>query len=407
MNNKKRKLIFFWNYLEWGGAQVYFMAIMKEARENWDVITVLPRDSSPEIKGFLDQIGVKCEFIDFFLDTGVATTIKRKLQRQWSRIRAEAATLRFLRRYDLAESILHIETSPWQSWIFLTLLSLRKANVFVTMHNAVSSPARWREVVWKARMQFVSRLPGFHIFASNQDTKNKIRPMVESGFWEKIAVTYTCVDPEQIGKVLATDDREAIRAKHGVGQDVFVVLTVGQFIDRKGRWVLLDSAKRAVIDDPNIIFIWMTPVEPNEEEKQRIAAYDLPDRNFRLVLSPDVGSTREEILTFFRIADVFALPSYVEGLPIALLEAMALGLPSISTSVYAIPEAVHNGETGILIEAGDGEALAREISVLKNDPALRQNLAKTGSEYVLEHFDERVASQLAISKYKECFDDAG
>ncbi len=405
MTKKKRKLIFFWSYLEWGGAQIYLMAIMKAAKRNWDVVAVLPRSSSPEIIGFLHQIGIKCEFLDFHLDLGTAPTIKRKIQRQISRIRSEAATLRFLRRYNLRESILHIETLPWQSWIFLTILSLRKANVFVTLHNALGKNSRWRELVWKARMQFVSRLPGFHIFTSNHDTKNKFRPFVEPGFWDEIEVTYTCVDPEQIAAVIeSTEDISSIRRQHGFDNDNFIVLCVGQFIDRKGRWVFLDAAKVISKDDRNIKFLWLTPVEPDVATIERIAAYDLD--NFRLINSGSVGSTREEILKFFRIADVFTLPSFVEGLPIALLEAMALGLPSISTNIFAIPEAIHHHETGILIEPGDAEALAREIRNLKSDPTLRKNLADNASKYVLDHFDERVASQKAIAKYKECFDDA-
>lgn len=407
MTKIKRKLIFFWTYLEWGGAQVYFMAIMKEAKADWDVVVVLPRASSPEIIRYVEQIGVQIEFLDFHLDTGPAPTIRRKLQRQWSRISGEITTLRFLRRYDLRESILHIETSPWQSWLFLTILALLRANVFVTMHNAISTKARLRQVIWKARMQFVSRLPGFHIFTSNHDTKNKIRHLVEPHFWENIAVTYTCVDPQQIAGTLGREaDRSVIRQRNGFAADDFIVLAVGQFIDRKGRWTFLDAAKLHLNDDPDTIFVWMTPVEANEADKSRIAGYGL-GRNFRLVLSSDVGSKREEILEFFRVADIYALPSFVEGLPIALLEAMALGLPAVSTDVYAIPEAIHHNETGILIDAGDAKALAHEIKNLKCDPKLRQKLAQTGSRYVLEHFDERIASQKAIAKYKECFDDAG
>ena len=403
---EKKKLIFAWTYLEWGGAQVYFMAIMKEAMAEWDVVVVLPRDSSPEIIRYIEQIGAECEFLDYHLDTGLAPTIKRKLQRQWSRIRGEIETLRFLRRYKLSESILHIETCPWQSWIFLTVLSLRRANVFVTMHNAISTNARWRQMIWTARMQVVSRLPGFHIFTSNHDTRNKIRPLVAPAFWEDIAVTYTCVDPEQIAKTLDREsDISVIRKRNGFDVYDFIVLAVGQFIDRKGRWVFLDAAKQYENEDSHTKFVWLTPVWPDESIQARIAEYELGE-SFKLKLSANVGSTREEVLEFFRIADVFALPSFVEGLPIALLEAMALGLPSISTNVYAIPEAIHHGETGILIEAGDAEALAREIKELKNDPALRQKLAKTGSKYVLEHFDERVASQIAIAKYRGCFDDA-
>lgn len=71
-----------------------------------------------------------------------------------------------------------------------------------------------------------------------------------------------------------------------------------------------------------------------------------------------IGSTRLDILRFFRIAGIFALSSFVEGLPIALLEGMALGIPSISTRINGIPEAIKHMETGILIEAGDSGWLA-------------------------------------------------
>jgi glycosyltransferase involved in cell wall biosynthesis len=119
------------------------------------------------------------------------------------------------------------------------------------------------------------------------------------------------------------------------------------------------------------------------------------------VLSADLGSERLDVLTFFRIADVFTLPSYVEGLPIALLEAMALERPSISTNAYAIPEAVKDNETGLLIEAGDAASLADAILRLKEDQALRRRLSKNGRSFVIANFDERDAAATAIAEYEE------
>lgn len=403
MTRAKRQLIFLWTYLEWGGAQVYMMAIMKEALNDWDVIVAIPRASSPEVIGYLEQIGVTIDFLDVSLDHDAAPTIGRKIERQSNRIRTELAALKYLRKYDLKNSILHIEISPWQSWQFLAVLSRRGANVFVTMHNAITGSAI-RETIWKMRMQFVSRLRGFHIFASNQDTKNKVKPLVSPKFWDDIAVTYTCVDPRQIESVIANGRSKAeIRQKDGISDDKFIVLCVGQFIDRKGRWTFLEAAKK-LGNESEIAFVWLTPKPPTEEDQKRIDSYHLS--NFEIRISHETGKTREEILEFFRIADVFAIPSFVEGLPIALLEAMALGIPSISTNVYAIPEALKDRETGLLIEAGDADALADAIVELKNDNKLRHHIAATGREYVIANFDERVASSIAISKYKECFADA-
>src|SRR5207248_2856104 len=101
----KPRLIYVWNYLNWGGAQIYLLAIMKEAKADWDVVVILPHGSSSDILNFLDQIGVSYEFIDACIDSDAAPTVKRKLQRQYSRIRAELRTFLYLRRYDLKRSI--------------------------------------------------------------------------------------------------------------------------------------------------------------------------------------------------------------------------------------------------------------------------------------------------------------
>ena len=405
MTSKKRQLIFYWTYREWGGAQIYFIAIMKVAKADWDVTVVLPRDSSPEILGFLQQVGVNLEFIDVPINTGHASSSGQKLAVHLRHIRTHFASYRFLKKYNLHECILHIEAAPWQSLIFLTALSLRGANVFITLHNAMPNFPRWRVFLWKTRMRIESHLSGFHIFTSNKDTKNKFKGWVSDAFWDKIPVTYTCVNPPEIDEALhAAFDRNAVRSSLNIDAKDFVVLCVGQFIDRKGRWVFLDAAKLALQQDPALQFVWVTPTLPSQQETERIAEYGLGD-NFQLVLSSTIGSRRRDILSFFRLADAFALPSFVEGLPIALLEAMAMGIPSISTNINAISEAIIDGETGILIEAGDAEALANRILTLKADLSLRERLSTAGRAFAIEHFDEREASRIAIDTYKECLAD--
>jgi glycosyltransferase involved in cell wall biosynthesis len=398
------KLIFSWNYLEWGGAQIYLLAIMKEAKAEWDVSVVLPSGSSQQVLNFLADEGIPFEQIDACIDLSPARSYGHRIARHFSRFRAEFRTLRHLRKYKLPECILHVEAAPWQSWIFYTVLSLKGANVFVTMHNMLPDRPAWRVAVWKSRLQFVSRLPGFHIFASNHDTRNKLKGWVEDSFWEKIPVTYTCVNPDQIAAATEMPfDKSETFAAHGIPPSRLIVLCVGQFIDRKGRWTFLDAARLVTNSRSDIGFVWVAPEMPDAADRARIDNYGLGDR-FRLILSGDVGATRTEILRFFRLGNIFALPSFVEGLPISLLEAMAMGLPSISTNVYAIPEAIVDDETGVLIEAGDPEALARAILALADAPERRDRLAAAGREFVLREFDERAASRIAINQYRKCFE---
>jgi len=400
MTEPKRKLIFLWTYAEWGGAQIYLLAVMKRAKELFDIVVILPRESMPDILNFLEKLDIRYEYIDACLDASPAPSIGDKLRRQWRRIHAEWTSFRYLMRYDLSTSILHIETAPWQSWILLTALSMRRAHVFVTMHNIMPRSSGWRELIWKIRMQFVSRLPRFHIFPSNQDTKDRLKGWVSDKFFDAMEVTYTAVNPDEIAEAVRSDlDVGETRLEHGLAAGKFLVLCVGQFIDRKGRWVFLDAAKQIVAEQNDVVFAWLTPKMPDETDQAKIEEYGLGDK-FKLVLSSTVGSNRHDVLRFFRVADAFALVSFVEGLPISLLEAMALGLPSISTNINAIPEAIINDKTGILIEAGDSKALAESILKLKSDSDLRSRLAKTGMEFALTNFDERRVADIVIDSYK-------
>lgn len=404
MTEQKRKLIFRWNYLEWGGAQIYLLAIMKAAKELFDILVILPKGSSAEMIKFLDDAGIRYELSEWHLDTSPADGPWQKIKRQLRRMRVEFDTYLRLLRFDSKTTTFHIDIAPWQSVTFLTAMSLRGAKVFLTLHNALPNAPKWRELMWKAKLHFVSILPGLHFFSSNLDTKNKLKGWVTKRFWDDIKVTYTAVDPSGIEDASTAEvDLDLLRERFGISNDAFVVLCVGQFIDRKGRWMFLEAAKKIKDIDPTINFVWLTPKEPNQQDKQRIDSFAL-NGTFHLILSERVGSTRQDVLTFFRLADVFTLPSFVEGLPIALLEAMALRLPSISTNIYAIPEAIIPDETGILIEAGDSESLVKSILALKADPALRSRLAEKGSQHVLNCFTERTSALTAIAAYEASFE---
>ena len=85
-------------------------------------------------------------------------------------------------------------------------------------------------------------------------------------------------------------------------------------------------------------------------------------------------------------ADCMVLPSYAERLPMAILEAMACGLPIISTNVGTIPEVITDGIEGFLIEPGDIEALADRLVRLDRDKPLRRQMGLAGRELVRQQY---------------------
>lgn len=103
----------------------------------------------------------------------------------------------------------------------------------------------------------------------------------------------------------------------------------------------------------------------------------------------------EDRHAFFKAADVFVLPSYGEGMPMAVLEAMAAGLPVIATRVGGIPELITDGVEGFLIEAGDQRALAKCLKLLVSDTPLRQQMG-AHSRAKAQKFDKEIMlSQVA------------
>jgi colanic acid/amylovoran biosynthesis glycosyltransferase len=88
-------------------------------------------------------------------------------------------------------------------------------------------------------------------------------------------------------------------------------------------------------------------------------------------------------------SDVLVLPSFMEGLPIVLMEALGLGVPVVATRVAGIPELVEEGRTGLLFSPSNWIELAEALDRLVADPTLRRRLGKTGPARIAEAFDVR------------------
>ncbi|MEP6947036.1 MAG: glycosyltransferase [Acidobacteriota bacterium] len=367
---------------------------------------VLPRGANSDVTRFFEPYGVKIEYLDRMYAQHAAASLLDKLKRQWERIRSELEVYRYSRRNLAPNSIVHIEAAPWQSWILLYLLS-RRFNTIATVHNSIpAKDSTSRAPIWSWRMTFLLRQPRFQLFAANQDAVESIRSYVPEAYWDKISLTRAAINPFEIEQVLnAPFDRDGLLRKHGVPINRFIVLCVGQFIDRKGRWVFMEAAQQARAAGNDLFFIWLGPEELSDADIARIAEYDV-EGYFRYVVSPSLGPKRSDVLTFFRVADVFILASYLEGLPISIIEALALGLPVISTNINAIPEAVTNLKTGLLIKPGYTLGLTEAIEKFHLDDKFRTEVSKAGQAFALETFDERLATAVVFDRYSRGLADA-
>lgn len=101
--------------------------------------------------------------------------------------------------------------------------------------------------------------------------------------------------------------------------------------------------------------------------------------------------TGQDKLELFQKSTIFVLPSYAENFPYALLEAMSVGLPVVTTPVGAIPELVEDGKNGFLITPGDHQALADSIIWLLQDPELRLRMGNTNMTVIKNRYLPEIA----------------
>ncbi len=176
-----------------------------------------------------------------------------------------------------------------------------------------------------------------------------------------------------------------------------IVLFLGRLERRKGIFDLLDavSALRAPIPDIALVCAGGGDIDSVLRHAERLGIEDA-------VSFPGWVDPLERQSLMNRAA-VYVLPSYAEGLPMSLLEAMAAGLPVIATEVGGIPDLVTHGVTGFLFRPGDTAALERLLRKLMQDPALGRRLAMAARETVRV----RCAADRVVAQLEEIYSGLG
>jgi glycosyltransferase involved in cell wall biosynthesis len=103
-----------------------------------------------------------------------------------------------------------------------------------------------------------------------------------------------------------------------------------------------------------------------------------------------LGPNDPQLLSLYRDADIFALPTFADCRAVVLSEAMAAGLPVVTTSVGAQPEAVGSGVTGLIVPPNDSEALGRALRRLIDEPELRLSMGRHARAIAEARFDARI-----------------
>jgi glycosyltransferase involved in cell wall biosynthesis len=193
---------------------------------------------------------------------------------------------------------------------------------------------------------------------------------------------------------------EQIKADWDLQSNIRLIGTVGRFVPPKGYSHLLDALHTANAQYPGVrsLLVGDGPLRAAMETKAEALG---------LLENVIFTGTRRDIPEILALLNVFVLPSLWEGLPIALLEAMAAGLPVVATAVGGTPEVVIDGVTGFLVPPRDPEALADAILRLLRDPDLRQRMGEAGRARVTEHFSVEQMVRKTEALYEQLLAEKG
>ncbi len=182
---------------------------------------------------------------------------------------------------------------------------------------------------------------------------------------EKITIIPNGVDKILFRRI----NQNNFRKRNGI-KEKYLVLFFGRLNPTKGPEMLAKTAINITKKRKDIAFIWVGPDEGKADEVKKLI------KNFKNMkyLGPIKG--KEKIAEMYQAADVYVLPSYREGLPLTLFEAMASGLPIIASPVNGIPYEMRENENGFFSSYGDLKSLEENILNLINNPKIAKKISE-------------------------------
>lgn len=181
------------------------------------------------------------------------------------------------------------------------------------------------------------------------------------------------------------------RKELGIPKDAFLVLSVGEMSIRKNQEVVIKAISKTKKDD---IYYVICGVGALEEYLKELAKKEGLEDRFIL------GGHRRDIQEICKMADVFVFPSLQEGLPVALMEAMASGLPVIASDIRGNVDLIEDGKGGFLVNSYDVDRICDKINFIYNDKSMNESFRKFNEEKI-KNFGKDVVLSKMEEIYKE------
>lgn len=272
-----------------------------------------------------------------------------------------------LRSMDFLVLTLRSQEGPKVFWTFHnSLFDLREDHL--SKHQWLLKPKRFsHHLLYRIGSRWVDG-----IVAVSEDVKTAILATMRGIPAEKISVICNCVDVQRYQEGF---DREQIRQELGFKEDDQLGVVVATFKRQKGHQYLINAAGKLVEKYPNLHLLFVGDGELKDQLMSLTQDLNLIDRVHFL-------GTRSDVPSILAASDLFILPSLWEGLPMALIEAMASQLPVVATDVSGTKQVMLDGKTGILVQPGESAELEQAIQKLLDDPVMAGQMGEASRHRV-------------------------
>ena len=220
--------------------------------------------------------------------------------------------------------------------------------------------------------------------------RSQLMKLASAEHWSKIKVTPLGVDPE-----LFTP------APFRANFDTFEVICVGRLVAAKGQRVLIEAVAKLAAQGRRIRLRLVGDGPDRASLEQAVR-----DLNATASIVFEGAVNQDRIRNLYREAHVFALASFAEGIPVVLMEAMAMEIPCVTTWITGIPELIRDGVDGLLVGPSDETGLAEAIARLMDDTGLRKRVGAAGRSRVIEKYHLRKNVELLAGVFREYLADA-
>lgn len=336
----------------------------------------------------------------FGKDNGISTyhvELTREIT-PWADLKALSKMYWYFRK----EKPLMVHTHTPKAGI-IGMLAAKLAGVPLRLHTVAGMPLMETSGSKRKILEQVEKLTyssATHIYPNSRGLESFI---VEEGFCppEKIKVlgqgSSNGIDTHYFNPDHYSEhQKEALRQQLGIPREDLVFIFVGRMVGDKGIHELVEAFATLQAEKPGVSLLLVGPLEPELDPIH-------PETARLIEEHPKIHSVgfQQDVRPFFSIADVLTFPSYREGFPNVVMQAGAMGLPSIVSNINGCNEIIEEGVNGMIIKVKDKDALLKAMDTLVSDPSLRTKLTRQARRIICSRYERRVFWEYLLEEYQE------